>query len=210
MPSGDRAGRPAGPFGRRATKMPANAHSTHRRTRNNPLGCLVVFVVAAIGLGVLPLLLWIHTSISLSALGIMLNRDHCTRATFQITEYARYGLSSGPDIQTRHYFHGTVNGTPQAMSVRFARYAPALAQIMASAPDGRTAVSLAVGVWYNPDMRRTLLAREQILIPDTPGIFESMASRLSTYALLWLGFLGYWTALGLFVRSASRRQVQQR
>ena len=119
-------------------------------------------------------------------------------------------VASGPDIQTRHYFHGTVNGTPQAMSVRFARYAPALAQIMATAPDGRTAVSLAVGVWYNPDMRRTLLAREQILIPDTPGIFESMASRLSTYALLWLGFLGYWTALGLFVRGASRRQVQQR
>ncbi|MGE0815488.1 MAG: hypothetical protein AB7O28_14035 [Vicinamibacterales bacterium] len=65
-------------------------------------------------------------------------------------------------------------------------------------------------VWYNPAMRRTLLAREQILIPDTPGTFESMTSRLRTYGLLWVGVLGYWTALGLFVRAGERRRAQRR
>ena len=174
--------------------------------RNNPLGCLVVLVVAGIGLVVLPLLLWIHTTINMSALGVLLNRDGYARATFQVTEYGRYlEPGAGPDIHTKHYFYGTVDGTPETMSTRFARYSPALAEAMDTLPDGRNAANFAVDVWYNPGMRRTLLAREQVLIPFAPDMFDAMKSRLRTYALLWLVFIGYWLALWLFVRYRERR-----
>jgi len=177
------------------------------RQTNSPLGCLLVFVVAAIGLGVLPLLLWIQTTFTLSTLGVVLNQEHYSRATFQITEYGRYAESGpGPDVDIQHYFYGTVNGTPHTMGVGWARYAPELARIMDTAPDGRTPVNLAVGVWYNPQMRSSLLAREQILLPDAPGLFEAMHARLRSYGLLWLVFIGYWGALGLYVRTAERRR----
>lgn len=172
-------------------------------------------MVVAAAVLVLPLLLWAHTALNLQALGVLLHQGNYSRATFDVTEYGHWTEGAGEFMRTQHYFHGTVAGRHETMPVTFARYSPALAAIMDAAPRGRTPLELSIDVWYNPDMRRSWLAREHAILPDAPDFFRSLYAGLGVYALLWIVFAGIWLMIVLLPRSrrgapaASRELIAQ-
>jgi hypothetical protein len=173
-------------------------------TPRRALGCLVVAGAIITGVVVLPLLLWMHTTANLVVAGVLLNQSGYARTTFQISEYGHWTEGAGEFMSTQHYFSGVIAGRPETMSVAFARYSPALSDIMDTATEGRTPLQLTIDVWYNPGIRRSILAREQAVLPYAPGLFSSLYARLGGYALLWLLFAGIWLTMILLPKLMRR------
>jgi hypothetical protein len=64
--------------------------------------------------------------------------------------------------------------------------------VLDRAPVGETELDLSIDVWYNPDMKKSWLANQHIILPYTSNLFSALRDRLWAYAFLWLLLIVVW------------------